>query len=186
MNTVPPNLVPPPDLEQRVVARLEREGLIQSELKKEIDVKRIHLTWAIAATVLLVVGMFIGRMPAAGVSQAPKTADSRHEYALMLYEDATFQPGPASAMPDRVAEYTAWARGLAKDGTVVGGEKLSDSGVLLGASEPSAARVPSSEIGALAGYFVIRAKDEADAMRIASTCPHLKYGGRISLRRIET
>lgn len=183
MNAVPPDLVPPPDLEQRVVARLKSEGLIHSDPTKEIDVKRIHLTWAVAATVLLIVGMFLGRMPAADPSAA---ADSRQQYALMLYEDASYQAAPTAAASDRVAEYTAWARELAADGTVVGGEKLADSGVLLTASEPSATRVPTSDIGALAGYFLIRAKDEADAARIAATCPHLKYGGRISLRRIET
>lgn len=186
MNASPPDLVPPPDLEQRVLARLKNAGLIHSEPTKEIDMKRIHLTWAVAATVLLVVGVFIGRMPAAGVSESAQAADSRQQYALLLYEDATYQTPPDVAMSDLVAEYGNWARQLAADGTVVGGEKLADSGVLLAASEPSASRLPSSDIGALAGYFVIRAKDETDAARIAATCPHLKYGGRISLRRIET
>lgn len=186
MNALPPNLVPPPDLEQRVVTRLKREGLIHSEPTQEIDMKRIHLTWAVAAAVLLIVGLVLGRMPAAGVSESAKAIDSRQQYALMLYEDAAYQTAPTAAASDRVAEYTNWARQLATDGTVVGGEKLADSGVLLAASEPNAARVPSSDIGALAGYFVIRAKDENDAARIAATCPHLKYGGRISLRRIET
>lgn len=186
MSTTRPNPIPPPDLERRVLARLRSEGLIHPESTQENDMKRIHLTWAVAATVLLIVGVFIGRMPAAGVTDAAKTADTRQQFALMLYEDVAYQTAPAAAAPDRVAEYTAWARGLAADGTVVGGEKLADSGVLLASSEPGATRVPSSEIGVLAGYFVIRAEDENEAARIAATCPHLKYGGRISLRRIET
>lgn len=180
------NPLPPRDLEQRVVARLRREGLIESESTKEIDMKRIHFTWAVAAGVLLIVGMVLGRMPAADNAGAAKPTDARQQYALMLYEDAAYQAAATDAMPDRVAEYSGWARELAADGTVVAGEKLADSGLLLAALEPSAARVPSSDVGALAGYFVIRAKDEADAARIAATCPHLKYGGRISLRRIET
>jgi predicted GIY-YIG superfamily endonuclease len=33
------------------------------------------------------------------------------------------------------------------------------------------------------GFFVVRARDLAEAQRIAAACPHLRYGGRIVLRR---
>jgi hypothetical protein len=34
------------------------------------------------------------------------------------------------------------------------------------------------------GYFVISARDADEARRIAATCPHLRHGGRIVLRRV--
>jgi hypothetical protein len=34
------------------------------------------------------------------------------------------------------------------------------------------------------GFFVVRARDFAEARRIAETCPHLRHGGRIVLRRV--
>ncbi len=38
----------------------------------------------------------------------------------------------------------------------------------------------------MTGYFVIRARDYAEATSIAMTAPHLRYGGSIELRRIES
>lgn len=191
---------PPAALETRVLARLRSEGLIDDHTSGENDMKKVHLAWAAAAAGLMIVGVLIGRLPAASPgdegtatdaasASAPSSAaiaqDARAEYALLLYEDATYQTSAQPDSSDRVAEYGAWARRLAADGSVVGGEKLSDSGVLLASSESSAS-IPQSDVGALTGYFVIRARDDADAARIAATCPHVKYGGRISIRRIET
>ena len=36
-----------------------------------------------------------------------------------------------------------------------------------------------------AGFFVIAARDEREALAIARTCPHLRYGGTVSVRPIE-
>ena len=37
-------------------------------------------------------------------------------------------------------------------------------------------------LGILAGYFVIRAASLEEAERIAAECPHLTYGGAVSVR----
>jgi hypothetical protein len=37
----------------------------------------------------------------------------------------------------------------------------------------------------IAGFFLIRAKDDRTALEIARTCPHLRYGGSIVIRQIE-
>jgi hypothetical protein len=36
----------------------------------------------------------------------------------------------------------------------------------------------------IGGYFVIQAADYAEAVRLSTECPHLRYGGRIELREI--
>ena len=72
------------------------------------------------------------------------------------------------------------ALGLASRGVQVSGEELSEESAALGPSIGSAA-----DGGALPrGFFVIRAGDLAEAQRIASTCPHLRYGGRIVIKRV--
>jgi hypothetical protein len=38
----------------------------------------------------------------------------------------------------------------------------------------------------IGGYFVISAADYAEAIEISRDCPHLRYGGRIELREIES
>ena len=186
--SAPPGLEPPADLEARVVRRLEREGLLTSDIAQELSMKKIHLAWGIAATVLLVAGLAVGRSwpemaPAEPQSSAaPAASDQRPLFALMLYEDASYVA--AGSHEDRVAEYTAWARSLAERGHLVDGAELASNGVLLAQTGPRADVVPTSSQGVLAGYFIIRAADRDEAERIARECPHLKYQGTISLRPI--
>jgi len=46
-----------------------------------------------------------------------------------------------------------------------------------------AARGVSTRVG-ISGYFVIDAASWEDAVAVARTCPHLRYGGRIILRPV--
>lgn len=142
--------------------------------------KNIHLAWAVAAAILMVVGLAVGR----GVPRDVAPEDSRPQFALMLYEDSSYQA--ATHAEDRVAEYSAWARSLAQRGLLVDGAELSNTGVLLNGTHSAPDAVPVSAQGMLAGYFIIRAADRAEAERIARECPHLKYRGTISLRPIVT
>lgn len=185
----PPALEPPADLEARVVRQLEHEGLITSDDTQELSMKKIHLAWGIAATVLLVAGLALGRswpeksIPAETESSPGLAAsDKRPLFALMLYEDASYVS--AGSHEDRVAEYTAWARSLGERGYLVDGAELASNGVLLAPTQPRIDAVPTSSQGVLAGYFIIRAADRDEAERIARECPHLKYQGTISLRPI--
>jgi hypothetical protein len=169
-------LEPPRGLEDRVVHALHSEGLLTAETTKELSMKKIHVAWATAATILLAAGLALGR--SWPESAAPE--DPRPRFALMLYEDASYQV--AAPGEDRVGEYVAWARSLARRGYLVDGAELASGGVLLAAATARSEAVPASERGVLAGYFIIRAVDLEEAERIARECPHLKYQGSISLR----
>ena len=188
MTTVGSDLMQPSDdLEDRVVAQLYEAGLLRRDFSaRESSMKAIHLRWALAATVLVAMGVWAGTMvPQTRENAATDTAatDTRPHFALMLYEDREYQ-APAEGQHDkRVAEYNAWARELAGQGYLVGGAELSTSnGVLLHRDRPRIESVPSSSIGVLDGYFMIRASSLAEAERIAADCPHLAYGGTVSVR----
>jgi hypothetical protein len=170
-------------LEERVVRALRAEGLVRSTASKGVDVRMLHTRWAVAAGILLVLGVFAGGYVARSGEDAVQ--DARPQFALLLYEDASYQSAPADGQQARIAEYAGWARRLAIDGHLVDAGKLSDAGELLAGDKGSTAVVPRAPEGVLAGYFVIYAKDRAEAERIARECPHLKYGGTISLREIE-
>jgi hypothetical protein len=174
---------PPPALEERVIAALRADGLLRSDTTRETDMKRLHVRWSVAAGVLLFVGLFAGSQ-AAKLTE-PASADARPAFAVLLYENETYRAAPRDGERARIAEYAGWARKLAAEQRLVDAGKLSDTGSFLDALGDSAL-VPRAPEGVLAGYFVIRAEDQADAERIARECPHLKYGGTISLRRIET
>ena len=185
----PESFEPPAALETRVVDALKREGLLIPDSTQEPSMKKIHLTWAVAATVLLVAGLALGRNWPEGATPAESDSsssaaptDPRPLFALMLYENSSYVA--AQAGEDRVAEYSAWARSLAQRGFLVDGAELSSSGVLLAQTGPRLDVVPRSDQGVLAGYFIIRAADGEEAERVARECPHLKYQGTISLRPI--
>jgi hypothetical protein len=158
----------PIGLEDRVVATLRAQGLVRSPYRR---VGR----WAsgiAAAAAVFASGALLGKhrtsSPAAG-----------QQFMLLLYEDEGFEQAPPSDPGAHAREYGAWARDLSDH--LVAGEELGANGKLLargGVSE----QVAAAQTGAVAGYFIIAANDIDEAVRIARDCPHLKHGGRISLR----
>lgn len=86
------------------------------------------------------------------------------QYILLLYNNPEFDyPDPAH-MQARIAEYARWADSLDRHG------ELDLEGRLAGRPE-------------IGGLFIVRAKNQAEADSIAASCPHLRYHGRIEVRR---
>jgi len=145
----------------------------------------------------LFIGMALGHRSTNAASEtavpAPNitpTSATKQKYVLLLHGPARArsltQPTAADSAAERaiVAEYSAWARGLAATGSLVMAEKLADDPLTMlaasGATE--AIRGTADELG---GFFVIQAADSAEAFRIARDCPHLRHGGTVQVRRIE-
>ena len=97
------------------------------------------------------------------------------------------------ADPETVAkvtrEYMDWADRTRAAGRLKGGSKLTDDAgrILRNQGGRVAATdgpfVESKEI--VGGYFLLSAGDYAEACRIASECPHMKYGSHIEVRQVE-
>lgn len=121
--------------------------------------RRVWPLWlAAAALIVLSFGVTIFRprhTPAQG-----KT------YAVLLYEDSTYRPAPAGHDAERVAVIARWADSLDTMG------KLERAGRLRGP-------------GPLGGLLIIRAADDADAARIAASCPFTQWGGHVEVKRFE-
>ena len=108
---------------------------------------------AVAAALLLVVTQPWSRAQATG-----------HWYVLLLSEPPGYVDAPPGQLRVRQHEYGLWADSLDRLG------KLDRAGHL----------EPPTPVD---GLFIIRAVDDADAARIAATCPHNKYHGHIDIRR---
>ena len=185
---------PPPHLKRRVERSLRGRALLASRAPAWFRV-----AGAAAAALLLVAGGFwLGALAggawggADSVAVEPDgatdegAADTETRYVLLLFEGDDFRP---TADEDAlVAEYRGWAMGLASRGALIGGEKLDETGTLLEGPGGETVGLPGgadgSPLGRLGGYFVISAADRAEALAIAGTCPHLRYGGRIVVRPI--
>jgi hypothetical protein len=131
----------------------------------------------------VVVAMAVGYGAAqwrAGHSVVAAATDASQQYLLLLYDNELTRNLSSTELNGIIAEYSAWGRGLAAAGKLVSAEKLKD--------EPSVwygGEVSIASGDRLGGFFLIRARDAAEARQIAQACPHLKHGGRVELRAIQ-
>ena len=85
-----------------------------------------------------------------------------------------------------------WAEGLGAKGKLAGGEKLAAGGVRhvkVKDGKPVVTDGPYAEAkDVVGGYFVIEAKDQAEAEAIAKDCPHVTIAASnwIEIRPIES
>ena len=144
----------------------------------------------------LFIGMALGHrsnaasdtaVPAPNIAPASAT---KQKYVLLLHGPARTrpltQPTAADSAAERaiVAEYSAWARGLAAAGSLVMAEKLADDPLTILAAS-GATEAIGGTADELGGFFVIQAADSAEAFRIARDCPHLRHGGTVQVRRVQ-
>jgi hypothetical protein len=137
------------------------------------------------------------------VAQPPHGADARpgrvprhakeqamSKFMLMLFDnpaqDINLSP---QQMQQVVAEYKQWAEQLARQGKLVGGDKLAEHGgkTLRGsAGKLIITDGPFAEAKeVLGGYFVINANSLDEAVELSKTCPHIKYGSSIQIRKVD-
>jgi hypothetical protein len=160
---------PPRALEDRTVEALRQRGLLRRSRRPLIAV-----AWPAAAAALLAAGVTWMAMHRSSSTGAVATGP---RFVLLLYAGTEPVTGTADA---RRREYAQWARDIASRGVAISGEELSEE----------AHEIPTSAGGASTpsplprGFFIVEAADLASAERLASTCPHLRYGGRIVVKRI--
>jgi hypothetical protein len=121
----------------------------------------------------------------------PKEIDMA-QYMLLLHQVPNYSADlPREKMLEVVKRYMAWADGLRQKGRMVGGEKLTAGGgrhIKVKDGKPVASDGPYAEAkDVVGGYFVIEAKDVAEAEAIARDCPHLWNDTNwIELRPVDT
>jgi hypothetical protein len=172
---LPRELVPPRGLEARVVAALGERGWLAAARPRP---NPWRLGGAVAAGLaLLLAGFLLGRQ--GGNRGHPPAAPS---YLLMLREGADFNRErlPRARMS---AETGLWARRVLGARHFVVGEKLDMGGWVLKSSRV-AGMSPVDLQDAPDGFFLIVASSDQEALGIARSCPFLRYGGRIEVRRI--
>lgn len=180
--------LPPAELEERIVAELRSKQLItSSSVTRWTGVLR-YVSAAAAAVLIFALGMEIGARRASLSGDGASSSGAR-QFMLLLFETpGVFQALPPERANEQVTEYVNWARSVAMSGVNISGEKLKEEGRTLfaGSEGMQISAIPAASEGrSLAGYFAIEAEDFEQALKISSSCPHLKYGGEIELREID-
>jgi hypothetical protein len=114
------------------------------------------------------------------------------QYLLLLHENPAdyddISPFEMQAIIDR---YRQWSQRMAAEGRIAGGHKLTDEGgkrIRAGRSggAPVVTDGPYAEAkDVVGGLFIINASSYEDAVRIASTCPHVRGDNVVEVRKIE-
>ena len=100
------------------------------------------------------------------------------QYMLLLHQAPNYNMDlPREKMLEMTKRYMTWAEGLGAKGKLAGGEKLAAGGVRhvkVKDGKPVVTDGPYAEArDVVGGYFVIEAKDQAEAETIAKDCPHV-------------
>ena len=114
------------------------------------------------------------------------------QYMLLLHQVPNYNSElPREKMLEMTKKYMTWAEGLRARGKMAGGEKLAAGGVRhvrIQGGQPVASDGPYAEAkDVVGGYFVIEARDQAEAEAIAKDCPHVALAATnwIEIRPIE-
>ena len=115
------------------------------------------------------------------------------QYMLLLHQVPNYNMDlPREKMLEMTKRYMSWAESLGAKGKLAGGEKLTAGGVRLVKvkdGKPVVSDGPYAELkDVVGGYFVIEAKDQAEAEAIAKDCPHMAIAAAnwIEIRPIES
>ena len=128
---------------------------------------------AAAAVLLLTVGILIGR-------SIPARTDERAVNAprfLFLLTDLDTSGDDAA----RSEAYRQWAVQQRDSGRQISGERLADSGVAV--VSRGEAPIGRTEVQ---GFFVVSASTMDEAVAVARSSPHVRSGGTIIVRPIDT
>ena len=112
------------------------------------------------------------------------------KYMLLLHDNMSeLSKMSPDEMQRIIARYNAWSEKMGRTGKLVGGEKLTDEGgkhITAKGGKMTVKDGPYAEAKeVIGGYFLIEAKDYAEAAKLCEDCPHLALNGRIELRAID-
>jgi hypothetical protein len=176
------DVIPPAHAGARVRDALRAEGLLRDAAGGARWLPRVAA--ALIAVALFVSGFYAGKGAAPMQNESPPPPSGRQYMLLVIESPAVFENGRTTEQ--LVSEYGAWARELGARGALVDGWKLTDDGRTL---DPSSGRVRTTEFavtpGQVGGLFIIRAADYDEAVRIAESSPHVRYGGIMEVRAID-
>ncbi len=152
-----------PDDIRRALAELPRElppdPTLEERVVRAALGRRRHWMWLGAVVATAAAAMLVVTHPWSGARATGQ------RYVLLLSPGPAYLAPPPGQLDERRAEYARWADSLARLGKLDVGGHLEPPGDVVD------------------GLFIIRAANDSDAARIAASCPHIKYRGRIEVRR---
>lgn len=159
-------------------------GVPSARGRRRVPVWWLPLVAAASAAVAVPAALLLTGSPSAAHAGQPVAPEPSFVVTLHGTWPDAGEVG-AETTEERAADYWAWTTDLAARGVLVAaGDLRWEPGVRLTTAGPAEPLALESDPGFLVGMFTIRAADYDEARRIAAECPHLRYGGTVSVRRV--
>ncbi|XZF13870.1 YciI family protein [Chitinophagaceae bacterium MMS25-I14] len=86
---------------------------------------------------------------------------------------------------EQMTQWKAWMDGIAAEGRLDGGRRLTEEGVLIEGATKKKTDGPYAEgKEVVGGYLVVKAADMASAVETAEGCPIYRYEGSVEVREL--
>lgn len=164
---------PPPNLEVRIRKELRRRGLLVGP--------PVWRNWRLVAALAAVMLAFAFGTQWRSLFQSAKP---QPRFMLLLYEDASTWKGASEGQAKLAKEYRAWAQMLERTGALVTADELDKSAAVLTTTGLQGTSAILEQNGQPDGFFLISARNQSEALEIARTCPHLRYGGSVVVQKV--
>jgi hypothetical protein len=165
-----PNPGPPPEgLKARVLERLRGEGLMGGRSRTR--------PWLLPVAAGLV-GVVLG----ASLRPAPALPTRRGPLFMLVFSGG---PQSGEGLRQSILATRTWARTTAAGRIVAGQKLLAEGRVLQGPSSEHEAPRPRPDDFTPTGFFVVEARDLAEATALARSNPHLGLGGHLTVRAVD-
>lgn len=108
-----------------------------------------------------------------------------NDYMLLFRGGANPEDMTPEQMKSTMNNWMTWMKGLRKRKQIVAGEPLQDGGKTLSGAKGKTVAPFQDSPDAVGGFMLIRAKNLAEATKIAKGCPIFNNGGTVELRAIQ-
>ena len=128
---------------------------------------------------------FAGRASGPSVEVSPPDEATVPEFVLVLRgrwsDDIQLEP---EEFENRLDELREWTARLAADGVLVAASDLAlEQGVRYGSPEAPVAD-PARDPDYIVGVLTLKMSAYHEALAVARSCPHLRFGGSVTVRRV--
>lgn len=185
---LPREMTPPAGLEDATVRSLRAAGVLHSPARLGLSLASWLLAAGVAGIAFVSGSVFATRASRSSGEAAQTAQAAQPTFALLLYGASSGDDSARHAA--RAVEYGEWARMSHAAGRIVGGEALGTpvASVALQTVRRGVDSIivddPPAGAGDFVGYFLVQARNRDAALALARNCPHLKYGGRVVVRRV--
>jgi hypothetical protein len=138
-----------------------------------------------AAGVALAIGLGAAgeRLRARAASRTTPAAAAQAGY-LFVFSGTRAALLSGDERADIARSFRTWTDSLRRAGQLVAvGQLTRDAPRLISATEPNLDSAAVRAFASMEGFYVLLARDDADAVVLARTCPYLRFGGTIVVRR---